>query len=187
MNATSINNIVGEVWKPILSYNSYFISNMGRIKIVKQYVDLYVDIRIKKLNKETNGYLGVDLYSNNKRTRFLVHRLVLLVFIGDPCPGFEANHKDGDKLNNALSNLEWCTHSDNERHAYKLGLITKLHMCGENNKNSNLTNEYVYAIKELLYSGDFTQEQIGYLFGVKCNTISNIFTGRTWNHVIYPY
>lgn len=103
-----------EIYKDIIGYEGiYQISNLGNVKSLK-----YNKERI--LNKElSKGYYRFSLCLNNKTTHFLSHRLVALHFIDNslnkPC----VNHKDGNKLNNSIDNLEWCTHSENENHSYK--------------------------------------------------------------------
>lgn len=88
-----------EVWKIIKDYENYEISNFGRIKknnkILKQY-------------ENDKGYLYVALYKNNKRKMFRTHRLVALTFIENKNNLPEVNHKDENKLNNHIDNLEWC-------------------------------------------------------------------------------
>lgn len=94
----------------------YQISTKGEVKNIKTG-------RILKPN--SNGkYLFVELYKNGKRARFKVHILVATMFIPNPYNKPEVNHKDGNKLNNEKYNLEWCTQSENDKHAYKLGLKT---------------------------------------------------------------
>lgn len=77
------------------------------------------------LSKQTlnSGYYIVHLYSNNKRKACTIHRLVALHFISNPENKKYVNHLDGNKLNNAKSNLAWSTHSENMLHAFKTGLM----------------------------------------------------------------
>lgn len=70
-----------------------------------------------------HGYKQVQIMRNNKRYTKYVHRLVAECFIDNPNNLPEVNHKDGNKANNAVDNLEWCNRSQNQRHAYKTGLI----------------------------------------------------------------
>lgn len=93
-----------EEWRDIEGYeNKYQISNYGRIKSVKKDIFLKPMVAI-------NGYLVVCLWKDNGQKKFLVHRLVAKHFIDNPCNCPEVNHKDEDKTNNRIDNLEWCTH-----------------------------------------------------------------------------
>lgn len=105
-----------EIWKDIAGYEGlYQISNQGRIKNVKKSI-------IKKPTLCKNGYLYVDLYKNNKRLKKTIHRLVAEAFLNNKNNYSDINHKDGNKLNNDVSNLEFCTRSYNIKEAYRLNL-----------------------------------------------------------------
>jgi hypothetical protein len=69
-----------------------------------------------------NGYLMVSLWNANCRRQCTVHRLLALAFVENPQLLAEVNHKDGDKLNNSLDNLEWISHRENIKHAVDMGL-----------------------------------------------------------------
>ena len=73
-----------------------------------------------KLYKERNGYMRVWIIQNGKRVKASVHRLVAKAFIPNPENKPCVNHIDGNKENNCASNLEWCTHSENEKHSYRV-------------------------------------------------------------------
>lgn len=103
-----------EIWANIPLYNDYQVSNLGRIKSYKNGNEV-----ILKGYVANNGYLTVSL--NNKK--YSVHRLVADVFIHKIPEKNVVNHIDGNKLNNSVENLEWCTTGDNIRHAYKIGLM----------------------------------------------------------------
>lgn len=103
-------------WKEIQGYNGrYFISSDGQIKnkygkILKPWI--------------RNGYYTIGLMVNKKRTNYYVHRLVAEYFLSNPDQQRDfVNHLDGDKLNNNVSNLEWCTRQENAQHAYETGLL----------------------------------------------------------------
>lgn len=103
-----------EIWKPINGYNGvYDISSWGRVRTHKRKG---TDERFLKLHKARNGYLMVSLHSNLGYKRKLVHRLVAEAFIPNlneyPC----VNHKDENKENNAVDNLEWCTYQYNNNY-----------------------------------------------------------------------
>lgn len=103
-------------WKEIQGYNGrYFISSKGQIKnkygkILKPWI--------------RNGYYTIGLMINKKRTNYYIHRLVAEYFLSNPDKQRNfVNHLDGDKLNNNVSNLEWCTRQENAQHAYETGLL----------------------------------------------------------------
>ena len=116
---------MGERWKTIPEYSSYQISDRGRV------MSLYRNHKSGKrinttriLQPITNksGYLHVTLYQNGKQKTCKVHQFVMAASLG-PCPeGLEVNHRDGNKQNNRLENLEYVTSSENHLHAYRNGL-----------------------------------------------------------------
>lgn len=115
---------MNEIWKPIVNYESYYeISNLGNVwSKGKKYVDSLGKVmnrkpRNVKIHKGTNGYLCVDLNSNNVSSQKYIHRLVAEAFILNPENKPTVNHKDGNKLNNNISNLEWNSYSENNKHA----------------------------------------------------------------------
>lgn len=115
-----------EVWKKIKDYPNYEVSNLGQIRALKYYSNVtkkYYD-RILILKQKTNycGYNHVGLSNKNGRKTKVVHKLVADAFICNPNNFQEINHKDGNKQNNSVFNLEWCTRSYNVKHAYDLGL-----------------------------------------------------------------
>ncbi len=104
-----------EIWKDIINFPDYQISNLGNVYSKKNY----------KIRKPfvSNGYLSIYLFKNGKRYRKKIHRLVAEAFIPNPNNLPVINHIDGNKLNNIVSNLEWCTSKQNTIHAYKTGLM----------------------------------------------------------------
>jgi hypothetical protein len=104
-----------EQFKDIKGYEgSYQVSNYGKIKSFKR--NPAGDIL--KLKKNRLGYMEVSLNDSGKARTFLVHRLVASAFIDKIEGKPDVNHIDGDKSNNNVENLEWCTKSENSRHAY---------------------------------------------------------------------
>jgi hypothetical protein len=105
-----------EIWKDIPDYEGlYQASNLGRIKSLERIAKNNHKIKEKILKPQNNknGYLSVNLYKNNKMKRKLIHRLVALTFIKNVNNYLYINHKDKNKNNNCLKNLEWCTQSYN--------------------------------------------------------------------------
>ena len=103
-----------EIWKDIQDYEGlYQVSNQGRVKSKNG---------ILHLNTNTYGYKHVTLSKNNKQKTVVVHLLVAGAFLDNPLNKPQINHKDGNKENNTVANLEWVTQIENNRHA----IVTKL-------------------------------------------------------------
>ena len=118
-----------EIWKDVKEYEGlYQISNFGRVKSLKRYVNTngnskrLVNEKILKQTIDNTGYYVVSLWKNNQHLRAHIHRLVAENFIVNKNNKPYVNHIDGNKLNNNIKNLEWCTPRENNVHAYKYGL-----------------------------------------------------------------
>ena len=116
-----------EKWKAIIESNHYQVSNFGRIKSLGfDYIraDGYRTVCFERVLKthtnRANGYVSAVIRINKKPKTFYVHRLVALAFINNDRNLFEINHKDGDKTNNRVDNLEWCTRSENLKHRFEV-------------------------------------------------------------------
>lgn len=124
-----------ETWVPIKGYeDKYAISSFGNVKSIGRYVtkcikgttaDYYLNERPLKSGINAVGYYYVVLYEDNLGKGVAVHKLVATHFIANPDKKEQVNHKDGNKLNNQVNNLEWCTRSENMKHAYANNLIKK--------------------------------------------------------------
>ena len=96
-----------EVFMPIENYeDTYAVSNLGRVKNIKTG-------KILKEFKNNKGYMLVHLYKNGIEKKYLVHRLVLNTFQANPRKCSDVNHRNEDKTDNRLNNLEWISHKDN--------------------------------------------------------------------------
>jgi hypothetical protein len=139
----------------------------------------------KKLIAHINsgGYYQVNLFINGKRQTARLHRLLALAFI----PNLEnlpvINHKDGNKLNNLLSNLEWCTYSDNLKHAYSAGLNIPADQKGEKHGNSRLTKFQVYEIRGRYKKENITQERLAAEFRISREHCRDIINRKKWKHI----
>ena len=104
-----------EIWKELEENSNYFISNFGNFKNKKD--------KLLKLNINARGYLYCNISINGKVTKVKIHRLVAIYFIDNLENKDTVNHKDGNKLNNHYSNLEWLTRKENIQHGYKNNLM----------------------------------------------------------------
>jgi len=155
------------VWKTIEGFPGYNISNHGRVKGKRVG---FLQHSIEK------GYHRVGLSHERKIHTLAVYRLVAIHFLPPSHTTETVNHKDGDKDNNHVSNLEWNNREENNKHAYAMGLKNNT---GENNPRSNFTQVQVDVIKEALSQG-FRQTDIACYFNVNNTVINHINTGRTW-------
>lgn len=116
-----------EIWRPVVGYENYMVSNLGVVKSLSRDIDnrrgIYISKeRILKLSKDGSGYPLVKLYKDGIGKQKKVHRLVAEAFIINTENKKEVNHEDGVKDNNIVSNLSWATGSENISHAFRKGL-----------------------------------------------------------------
>jgi hypothetical protein len=115
------------MWATIDGFPYYLISSTGEVKSIERKVKMPMggfricNEKILKPRIGPHGYYYVNLCSDTKRSE-CIHRLVATAFVPNPENKKCVNHKDGNKLNNVVSNLEWATHSENNQHAYDNGL-----------------------------------------------------------------
>lgn len=134
------NTEILEEWKHISGYEGlYRVSNFGNV------MSLYRD-KLLRPRRHSGGYMRVHLSKNGESKDFYIHRLVALEFIHNPENKPEVNHKDGNKDNNHVSNLEWSTHSENQKHSFDNGLNKSpkamLGKFGKNHNNSKSVSKY---------------------------------------------
>ncbi len=165
--------MITERWMPVLNYeDSYEVSNLGRIWSVRFERFLRPDV-------DVSGYPRVCLSVGRKQTTPRVHRLVVLAFMGPQPVGHQVNHKDGNKRNSALSNLEWVTPSENCLHSFRNGMSDAV---GTSNGRSRLSETQVLEIRELSEEG-MSQAQIGVLYEICQQHVSDIVTKKKWSHI----
>ena len=129
-----------EEWKNIKGYEGlYQVSNLGRVKSLDHYAsngikDILYKGRILSQNLGTNGYLSVQLCKDNKPVRKMIHRLVGETFLENHCNLPMINHKDENKKNNCVSNLEWCNAKYNTNYGHAREKMSKARKDVENPK-----------------------------------------------------
>jgi hypothetical protein len=171
-----------EIWKPISEYEGlYWVSNEGRVRSIR---------KILKPCNVAGGYLNVVLCVNNNKSRPRIHRLVAKAFIPNLNNKPDINHIDGNKLNNNVSNLEWCTKSENALHAYKTGLFNSQLQSLKENKFGlgNLGRKglgYKIEMKDAQeirsrYSQGETQKSIATDFNISQALVSHIINEKIW-------
>lgn len=169
-----------EIWKDIPNYEGYYqASTEGRIRSVDRIrIDNYhLKGRVLKNNKLKDGYKQVLLMVDNKKDYEKVHRLVAQTFIPNPDNKPQVNHKNGNKGDNRVENLEWVTRSENMIHAYDvLGVPHNTPLKGKPSLMRKLTIEQINAIKK----DGRTQKIIAKDYGACQQTISNIKTGKCY-------
>lgn len=170
-----------EIWEEIKGTNgNYSVSNLGKVKTNTHYVNhisgkRIVRERIRPLQKHNQGYLCVSIGQSSYK---LVHRLVAFSFIPNPNNLEFVNHIDGNKHNNNVSNLEWCTRQHNEDHAFSTGLKNST---GSSNQMAKLVEDNIIEIRQnkLGWSSGFFADK----FNVNIATINRIKQGVIWKHV----
>lgn len=110
-----------EIWEKIDGYEEYFVSNHGNIKSTKRGVEKI----LKPAKDKKRGYLRVNLWKNHKGHSYTVHKLVANAFIPNPNNLPQINHKDENKENNHIKNLEYCTNKYNLNYGTRKERISK--------------------------------------------------------------
>jgi hypothetical protein len=176
-----------EIWKEIPQCKGYYwVSNLGNVKSIDRIIEREyhgnVFMKGKNLKPMINrkGYGLVDLKTINGRKCVVIHRLVALAFIPNPENKPQVNHINGIKTDNRVENLEWCTNSENQIHAYKNNLSRPRR--GIENGSSKLTNELVLYIRSEKCKNKKLKE-ISKELNISTTTISDIKNNKIWKHI----
>lgn len=165
-----------EVWVEIYflkkeGFGTYFVSNKGQVRNKKGY--------ILKPTTDKYGYYRLCFRLKNRKTKqFFVHRLVAICFIENNENKPQINHKDLDKKNNCVENLEWCNNSENIKHLFNNGILSQK---GSKNNQSKLNEEKVIEIYKL--KGKMKHNNIAEIYGVARTTITQIMSQINWKHL----
>jgi hypothetical protein len=174
---------MSEIWKDIPGYEGkYQASTLGRVRSLKRGLILK-GRELKNKRNRTIPYLRHGLCGKD----WLAHRLIAFVFIPNPENKAEVNHKDGNKQNNRVDNLEWATSSENRIHAFKNGYqdktirLSKLRV-GTKSSNNKLSEDQVRQLR-LDYSEIKSQRRLAKKYGITKSTCASILNRTTWKHV----
>ena len=160
-----------EIWRDIPGYEEiYQISDMGRVKSL-----WFNREKILKTAKDKNGYLLGCLWKDGKQRTKRIHRLVMLAFVGES--DLHVNHKNGDKSDNRLNNLEYCSHAYNMKHAAQNGLTAKGEKAGMFKLTEGCVRNIKYGHKGM------TQREIAKIYKIRQQHVSKIRKGEIWRHV----
>ncbi len=180
--------VTKEIWKEGLYWEGlYEVSNMGRVRNIQRWVKSkgpgkkLLPVVIRRLQLNRYGYPVACLNGKEKPVLKSVHRMVVEAFIGPIPDGMQVNHRDGNKQNNHLDNLEICTHSQNQLHRHRvLGQNN-----GENHPRAKLKEEDVHAIRSMAAEG-ITQQALADRFGVDRTAVSLIVRRKNWAWLSSP-
>ena len=187
-------NIGGEVWRDVFGWEGiYEISSRGRVKRIKRRVthknqvtdfSMVYPAKILKAHPDSRGYPQVSLngISEGKSKRVArVHRLVAEAFIPNPHNKAQVNHINSNTMDAHLSNLEWCTASENQKHSWGLG--GRERKFGEDSPVCRYTEDVIAKVYRLAKMKAMSQEKIGKKYSMPQITVSNIRTKKTWRHI----
>ena len=177
-----------EIWLPINGFDGFYeVSSFGVVRSVGRFVkqsngrSLRTVLGcVKTPNIDKSGYHSVHLYKEGKLKKFYIHRLVASAFLKNLMNLPQVNHKNGIKSENCVSNLEWCTPSENCSHAIANKLYERAR--GEAAGNSKITESDVREIRRAASSG-ITHKSLSSQYGIGREAIRRIVNLQRWKHV----
>lgn len=176
MNSNKTRIGIDVEWKVITGYEDYEISNTGLVRSNKKDIP-----KLLSLREDKDGYVISTLFKNGYRKDQKVHRLVAKAFVSNsknkPC----VNHLNGIKNDNRYINLEWCTRSENDIHAFNNGLRKSVK--GEKCGASKLTKKEVLEIKDKYIPRKVTYKKLAEQYNINKSQIERIVNGKNWKHV----
>jgi hypothetical protein len=168
--------IIGEIWKPVVGFETFYsVSSLGRIRrdgrACGTKPGLYLKPRVNR-----SGYLQIGFRAGANKHFYTIHRVVAVAFIG-PCPkGHQINHKNGDKTDNRVGNLEYATPKENIRHS-----LVSHPRHGEYNSNAKLTESIVKEIRKRAKAGA-SGTALGLQYGICASMANGIIRHLHWSH-----
>lgn len=181
-----------EVWRDIAEFaGTYQVSNLGRVRSLDRVVtrgEIKQPLRGKILSTKVSRnrkqpYLIVNLRRDGKSLFAYVHRLVAAAFIPNPSRLREVNHKDTDKLNCRVDNLEWRSSSGNKKHAVENGVkYNPRPRRGVELAFSKMNPQRVRRARQLCLDGG-KQRDVAKRFNISQSSLSDILSRKTWAHV----
>lgn len=172
-----------EIWKPIPNFSRYEASNLGRLRSLNYKRS--GKVKVLKPAKSNDGYLKTMLLNDSgKYSSWTVHKFVMLAFKGERSKGLEVNHINGVKTDNRLENLEYCTRSENIKHAFRTGLDNVERVRGENNPTAKLTKEQVKEIRAYVLNARangirfYGRKQLAMRYGISEGHVKDLVSQR---------
>lgn len=173
-------------WEFVSGFKEYMVTDRGEV---------FRRSLVKPSTGNGGGYAVISLSQTGRKISRTVHKIVLEAFVGKAPPNCVAHHLDGNRLNNALDNLQWITRSEHGRiHPRSKGGRVNHHDIaygnppwhGERVWNSKLTTEKVRQIRLLWasMSPNYTLYQLAKIFDVAISTISKVANKKSWRHVV---
>jgi hypothetical protein len=183
---------MNELWKPVPGFEKFYeASTFGRIRSIERTMirkdgkPLKIKGGILSIKPNSRGYPRVSLCINGTPHWRSVHSVVAETFLQKPPKtgggkeDYGVNHKDGNKTNNHISNLEYITNKENVIHARENNLLC---VVGEKNGRAKVTDNDIQKIRNL-YKEGMKQTEIAKIFGIHQTNISRIIRGTSWKHL----
>ena len=177
-----------EIWKDISGYEGlYQCSNLGRLKALRKQSWHNLAKRmvwrkeryLKLKGTSGGGYLRVNLSKNGINNTYASHRMIAMAFIQNPLNKRCVNHKNGIKTDNRVYNLEWCTHSENSKHSFKIGTQCNK---GENHPQAKLTMKIVNEIRDKYIPRVYPSRRLAREYNLSKRHILDIIHYKVWNY-----